>query len=210
MPNGAGAVADPPVVILRVRGREQDVELFDGVHDRHRDAVVAAEPSAFTLAAALLVGAFLPWVAVERVEPEMRPERDRPLGFVPAASEQHPGHRGLQVVITDLVDRGAVQLGERADVALQERFLALGGEHPVHRLTRVRLAQGEQKRLLFRSAKHDPQISKVDLCLTARLVSLRDEALVQAAARLCGDLPAAPGHVVPHGRVRHIGRHAHR
>jgi hypothetical protein len=86
----------------------------------------------------------------------------------------------------------------------QERFLALGGERPVHRLTRIRQSQSEQECLGLDPAEDDPQISEIHLGFTARLVGLRDKTLVQGAAGRSGDLRSAPGDVVPHRRIRNV------
>jgi hypothetical protein len=91
------------VLVLGVGGREQVVEFPDGVHDRHRDAVGAAESATLSFDAALLVRTFLAGLAVEGVEAVVRAERDPALRLGPVAAEQHSGDGGLQVVVADLV-----------------------------------------------------------------------------------------------------------
>jgi len=67
-----GAVADPAGVIGEVVADQQRVELSDRLDLRDRDQVVAAEPSALTFDAALLVRALDAGVAVERLEAVVR------------------------------------------------------------------------------------------------------------------------------------------
>src|SRR3954452_440103 len=96
--------------------------------------MVAAEPSALTLHATLLMGTLDAGVAVERVEAVVGPER-HPAGRLGAvAAEQHPGDRGLEVVVADLVGWCPAQHLEGLLMAFQERLLPLGGVGPVHRL----------------------------------------------------------------------------
>ena len=90
LPNTVGAVGDPARVIGVISSGEQLVELFDGVDHRHRDAVVASEPAALALHAALLVAAVMTGLAVERVETVVGAERDPPFGLC-ATARTAPG-----------------------------------------------------------------------------------------------------------------------
>jgi hypothetical protein len=72
----------------------------------------------------------------------------------------------------------------------------------MHRLARVRQAEGEQRTL-----RHDPSelhvdVAEVDFRLDARPVRLRDEHLGRPPSLLHADLRAAAGHVLAHQRVR--------
>jgi hypothetical protein len=107
----------------------------------HRHQVVAAEPAALTLHTALLVGALPPGPAVERVEPRPGTKLHPPIRLGPVPPEQHSGHGGFQVVVTDLLGRHPAELGERLQVALQKRLLALRAKRPVHRAPTPRAAR---------------------------------------------------------------------
>lgn len=200
------AALQTAVVVGRVGGRDQGVELGDRVHPGHRDQVVAAEPAALDLDPALLVGALLARAAVEGVEPVVGPEGDPLAGLHPSAAEQHPSDRRLEVVVADVDHRHPAQLGERVHMAFQEGLLALRLERPVHRLARERAPQREQEHLGLRPAVDDPQVGEVDLGLRAWLVHLRDVDLLRRPARLGPDLRPAHVHVVPHRRVRDLGQ----
>jgi len=80
VPDTHRSVADAPPVIGVVPFFDQRVELVDRDHHRHRDAVVAAEPAALTLDAALLVTALMSGQAVEGVEAVGRAERVAHIG----------------------------------------------------------------------------------------------------------------------------------
>ena len=95
--------------------------------------MVAAEPAALALHAALLVAAFMPGLAIQRVETVVRTERHPALVLLPRAPEQHLLDRGVEVVVADLVHRDPTQAFERMHVPLQERLLPLGQKRPVRR-----------------------------------------------------------------------------
>jgi hypothetical protein len=127
LPDAHRAVADPAGVIGQVVADQQRVELSHRLDLRDRDQVVAAEPAAFTFDAALLVRALDTGVAVERLEAVVRAERDPPGRLGAVAAEQHPRHRGLEVVVADVEHRRPAQHLERGLVPFQERLLTLGG-----------------------------------------------------------------------------------
>jgi hypothetical protein len=134
--------ADPlpvqdPFLLGEVDLRAALVELVKAGNLGDRDQVGAAEPPALVLDAALLVRTVLTRDAVERLEPVVRAERHPPLGLDTAATEADPIDRRLEVVVADVAGRDTAQRAEGLDVALQERLLGLGLEHPVHRLARV-------------------------------------------------------------------------
>ncbi len=162
----------------------------------------AAEPSALALHPALLVRAVDAGLAVEAVEPVVRPERHPLLGLQPVAPEQHPRHRRLEIVVADPVERHPAEGLERVHVPLDERLLPLRGEHPVHRPARRRQPQREQEAVGQYSVELHPQISEVDLSLRARRMRLRHERLLDRPARLRRDLGPASRDVVAHRRVR--------
>ena len=60
MPDCLGAVLDAAVIVPGISGDELLVQLLDGIHGGHRDAVVAAEPAALTLDTTLLMGPSTP------------------------------------------------------------------------------------------------------------------------------------------------------
>ena len=155
-----------------------------------RDQMVAAEPAALALDAALLVGALDAGMAVERLEAVVGPER-HPAGRLGAvAAEQHPRHRRLQVVVADVEHRGPAEGGERGLMAFQERLLPLGGVGPVHRLARERQPQREQEDLRADPGQIDPQVREVDLGLARRArgsaARTRPRAALPAAAQISG------------------------
>jgi hypothetical protein len=65
----------PALVVLVLPLPDPRVELGQRLHLRHRGQAVAAEPANLTLDAALFVRAGDAWLAVERVEPVVRPEQ---------------------------------------------------------------------------------------------------------------------------------------
>ncbi len=168
--------------------------------------MTAAEPAALAFHAAFLVAALMAGLAVKRVETVVRPERHPPVGLNPAAAQQHPRHRGLEVVVTDLLQRDAADPLERMHVSFQERLLTLRQRRPVRCPAGVRQPHREQRRLGLDAAQDHPQVMEVHLGLGRRRMSLRHAAGLQRPARLSGDLRAAPGDVVAHRRVRQIGR----
>jgi len=197
LPDAHGAVADPAAIIGQVVADQQLVELGHGVDLRDRDQVVAAEPAAFPLHAALLMRTLDTGVAVERLEAVVGPERDPAPGLGAVAAEQHPRHRGLEVVVADVEHRRPTEHRERRQVPFQERLLTLGGIGPVDSLTRERQPQGEQEDLRADPRQVDPQIREVHLTLGAGLVGLRHERVLQALAGGGPDLRTALRDVVP-------------
>lgn len=95
-------VVDPPGVIRDVGGPDPGVQLRQGRDDGDRGEVVAAEAADFTFYATFFVRADDTGAAVERVEAQVRTERDRQVGLVAAPAEQDPRDRGLQVVVATL------------------------------------------------------------------------------------------------------------
>jgi hypothetical protein len=202
MPDGHRPVADPPPVIGIAGGLQQRVELLDGVHRRHRHAVVAAEPAALAFHPALLVAALMPRNAIPGVEAVVRAERDPALVLHPGAAKHHPLDRAGQVVVADLLGRHPAQPPERIDVALQERLLPLRQRGPVRGPPRIRQPHREQGGLRLHPAQEHPQIVEIHLALGPRLIRLRHAPRLQRPPRPGEDLRAAPGHIVPHRRIR--------
>jgi hypothetical protein len=134
----------------------------------------------------------------------VRTKRHPPLRLDPGPAETHPVHRRFQVVVTDVPGRHPTEDPERLDMALHERLLGLGDEHPVHRLARVRHPQREQVTLHRLPGQAHPHVGEVDLSLSARLMQLRHGALQMPARlpRLRHDLAPAPRHILGHRRVR--------
>ena len=127
----------------------------------------------------------------------------RPAGrLLPVATEQHPGNGRFEVVVTDLVDRGATEFGERLHMTLQERLLRLGDEGTVHRLPRIGQPHREQERLGLHPPQDHPQIGEIDLGLTAGFMGLRHIAFCHTPTGLSGDLRAPFRDIVPDRRVR--------
>ena len=83
--HAGGPVADPAGVISVIGGFQQGVEFIDGVHHRHRHAVVAAKPPALALDAALLVAALMSGLAVPGLKSVVASET-RSSGRSPAGS----------------------------------------------------------------------------------------------------------------------------
>ena len=204
VPDAARPAGDAAPVIGVIPGLEQDVELIDRVDGGHRDAVSAAEPAALAFHAALLVAALMAGLAVERVEAVVRPERRPPVRLHPAAAEQHPRHRGLEVVIADLHQRHAAEPPERMHVGFQERLLALRQRRPVRGPARIRQPHREQRGLGLHPGQDHPQVVEVHLGLGRRRMRLRHAPRLQRPARLSSDLRPPPGHVVAHRRVGQI------
>ncbi len=197
LPDTHRAVADPAGIVSEVVADQQLVELGHGVDLRDRDQVVAAEPAALTLHAALLMRPLDTGVAVERLEAMMGPERHPAPGLGAVAAKQHPRHRGLEVVVADVEHRRPAEHRERRQVPFQERLLPLGGIGPVDGLTRERQPHREQEDLRADPRQVDPQIREVDLTLGAGLVGLRHERVLQALAGGGPDLRTALRDVVP-------------
>src|SRR5260370_38857631 len=77
---------------------QQCVELLDRVDDWHGHAVVTAKPPALAFHAALLVAAFMSWLAIPGFKTVVRAERDPALVFLPGAPEQHLLDRAVEFV----------------------------------------------------------------------------------------------------------------
>jgi hypothetical protein len=104
------------------------------------------------------------------------------------------------------VHRGdAAELGERGDVPLQERFLRLGGEHPVNRPAGKAQPHREQVTLRPAGRQVDEQFREVDLTLRGGHVGLRDEHLSDRTAGLRPDLPPPLRDIRPQRRIRQPG-----
>ena len=160
----------------------------------------AAEPADLAFDAAFLMRAGLAGDAEERVEPVMAAQRDEPLRLHAVPALQHPGHRGLEVVIADPA-RDRAEIFEGQHVAFQERFLRLGGERDMKRPARARQPQHEQPQLHQRPGDHRVELAEIHLGLRARQVRLRhrNRNAVQA------QLDPAAGHIARHRHLRHRG-----
>jgi len=136
----------------------------------------------------------------------MRPERHPPAGLGPAAAGQHPAHGGLEVVVANLDQPDPAEPPERVHVSFQERLLTLGQRRPVHCPARVRQPHREQRGLRLHPAQHHPQVVEVHLSLGRRRMGLRHAPGLQRPARLRGDLRPPSRDIIPHRRIRQIGR----
>ncbi len=134
VPDRERPVVDAPTVLGRVDLLQPGVELDERRDLRHGDEVVTPEPADLALHPALLVRALDPGQAVEGVEAVVRPEHHPPVGFGAVTAEQHAGDGTLEIVVADLVDRGAAQDPERLQVAFDERLLPLAGIDAVNGL----------------------------------------------------------------------------
>jgi hypothetical protein len=188
------------------------VQFIEGLHLGHWGEPGASEPADLALDAALLVRPFDAGVAVERVEAVVGPEQHPPrvLGPAPTRAVQHLGHRGSQVVVADVAGRDPTESLERFDVALEERLLTARRVHPVDRGAGVRQAVHEQVALGLHPIQDHPHLAEVDLRLHTRGVVLRDHRDHRDLAVLDRDLRPTPADVVPHRRIRHHARRAHR
>ena len=120
-PDGVGSTADAPGVISLVSGVDHGVELLERLDIGDGDQVVAAEPADLPLNTAFLVSPLQAWLAVERVDGEVRTERRPPGGFDSLPGEPEDlGDRGPQVVVADLASGDTAERGERVDVSFQE------------------------------------------------------------------------------------------
>jgi hypothetical protein len=99
--------------------------------------------------------------AMKRVESIRRPKRHPALGLRPGTAKQHPAHRGLQIVITNLVRRRPTQPVKRINMPLQIRLLALSGKRSMHRPPRKRQPHREQRSLRLYHTQDHPQIVKI-------------------------------------------------
>jgi hypothetical protein len=96
----------PPFVIRGVPGIDHGVQVLDRVGFGDRDEVVAAKPADVALDPALLVRPGDAGLAVERLDPVVRPECGPAVCLDPLPGE--PEDRcdgGLEVVVTDLAGR---------------------------------------------------------------------------------------------------------
>lgn len=83
--------------------------------------MVTTEPADLPLDTALFVSALQAWLAVERIDREVRTERRPSSSFDPLPGEPEDlGDRGPQVVVADLASRDTSERGERVDVPFQE------------------------------------------------------------------------------------------
>ncbi len=169
--------------------------------------MVAAKPADVAFHSALLVGALLTRLAVERLDPVVGAESRPACGLHPGTGEpQNLSDGGLEVVVADLAEWHPSQHAEGVDVSLEERFLAAGGEHAVHGLARIRQPQREQHALDHLVGQSDGHLPEVDLGLGAGPVRLGHERLTRAPARLGPDLGTALRDV----GANHLIRHSHR
>ena len=206
LPDVAGAVADPAGVVSKVVAGQQAVELGQRVDFGDRDQVVAPEPAALTLHAALLMRPLDTGMAVKRLEAMMGTKRHPTPRLGAVAAEQHPRHRSYEVVVTDVEHRRPAEHLESSLVAFQERLLPLGCVGPMDSLAGERQPHGEQENLGADPRQVDPQIREVDLALGARLMGLRDERVLRPLAGRRPDLRPAFRDVVPHRRIGQIGQ----
>ena len=196
------AVADPAGVIGVIGGLQQGVEFVDGVHHRHRHAVVAAKPPALAFNPALLVAALMAGLAIPGLEPVVGAKRDPAVVLLPGSPEEDLGDRAVEVVVADLVDRHTAEAGEGVLVALQERLLASGDRGPVRRPRRIGQPHREQRGLGLHPGQNHPQIVEVDLGLSAGFMGLGHIPQLQRPARLSEDLRAALADMITHRRIR--------
>jgi hypothetical protein len=116
------------------------------------------------------------WPAEKRAEAKVAAQGNKPLGFLPAAALQHPGHRGFQIVVAD-PSRNASQLSEGADMSFEKRFLALAGERDARGFPRRGQAQHEQMALRGDTGNDRVELAEVDLRLLTGLMGLRHDDL---------------------------------
>ncbi|MDH6222860.1 hypothetical protein M2283_010212 [Streptomyces pseudovenezuelae] len=198
---------DAPTLVLQVPPLDHLVQLGEGGDLGDRDEVVAAEVADLALDSALLMGAFDVRAAVEALDAPVRTKGDPPLGFRPLPREpQDLGDRRLQVVVAHLAAPHPAQHVQRVDMAFEERLLAAGSGHPVHRLARVRQPQREQIAAGGHPRQHDMDVAEVDLRLVTGYVGLRDEHLLRPAAGLPPDLLAPHRDVGTDHLIRDAGR----
>ncbi|MDH6493702.1 hypothetical protein M2157_009789 [Streptomyces sp. SAI-127] len=187
----SGTGTDAPALVLKIPPVDHLVQLGEGGDLRDRHEVVAAEIADLALHPALLVGALDARTAVETLDPPVRTESDPPLRFRALPGEaQDLGDRRFQIVVAHLAAGHPAQHGQRVDMAFEERLLAAGSRHPVHRLAGVRQPQREQIAASGHPRQHDVDITEVDLRLVPRHMGLRDEHLLRPAAGLPPDLLA--------------------
>lgn len=102
--------------------------------------------------------------------------------------------------------RDAAELVERRDVSLEEGLLALGGIDPVHRPAGVGEAVGEHVAAGLHPGQDHVDLPEVDLGLRAGCMLLGHHHLGRLVTRSREDLGPAYAHVVPHRRIRQLGR----
>lgn len=194
--------ADPAVPVVQVPLVDHLVQLGEGGDFWDRGEVVAAEVADHPFDAALLVGSFDAWAAVEALDGEVGAESDPPVGLHPGpAQAQHLGDGRLQVVVADLASRDTAERAQCVHVPLEEGFLAAGGEDPVDGFARVGQAKREQvagHQLAYQAHGH---VAEVDLRLVTGQVGLRHERFHRGFARGCEDLGLPVGDVAPDHRV---------
>ena len=135
-----------------------------------------SEAADLALHAALLVGAVDAGAAEERVEPVVAAQCGEPLGLGAVTALEDPDDGGFEVVVPDPAGHTAEVL-EGQYVALQERFLGLGGERDVKRFARVRQSHHEHPALHDQSGDRRVELAEVDLGLSAGQMCLRDRHL---------------------------------
>ena len=123
----------PAGVIGVVSRGDQVVELGERADVRHRHHVAPTEPADLSFHATLLVSALDAGLAEERVESVVGAQRDEPFGLGAVTAPQHPLDRRLQVVITHPA-RHPTEVGEGADMTVEERLLGFVGIHAVEAL----------------------------------------------------------------------------
>ena len=158
------------------------VELCQGGDLRDRDEVAAPEAADLALHTALLVRALDAGAAEERVEPVMAAQRGEPFGLGAVTTLEDPDDGGFEVVVPDPAGHTAEVL-EGQHVALQERFLGLGGERDVKRFARVRQSHHEHPALHDQPGDRRVELAEVDLGLSPGQMRLRDRHLRGSPAR---------------------------
>lgn len=195
-------VADSAGVISVVGGGQHGVELIDGVHHRHRHAVVASEPPALAFDSAFFVAALMAGLAVPGLKPIVGAKHDPAVVLLAGSPEQDRGDRAVEVVVADLVGRHTAEAGEGVFVAFQKRLLPGGDRGPVCCPPRVGQPHREQRGLGLDPGQDHPQVVEVDLGLRAGLIGLRHIPQLQGPARISQDLRAAFADMITHRRIR--------
>jgi len=103
----------------------------------------------------------------------MRPQRDEPRVLQPLPAQQHPQHRGLEVVVPDLPGRHPTERLERPDMPIQERLGRDVAIRDVHRPRRTRQPHHKHVQLQPLSRDHRDEITEIDLRIPARDMRLR-------------------------------------
>lgn len=145
--------------------------------------MAAPEPADVALDPTLLVGIGDPWSAEEGVEAVVGAAGDESFGLGAVASLHHPHYRGPEVVVADH-GRDPTEVGERLDVAVEERLLRLGGTGDVERQTRVRQPHDEHVALDLGVVDRGVELPEVDLGLRPGLMGLRGHHLYLVQAQL--------------------------